>query len=93
MNMSEGIIIALITLCGTLIGVFVSAKATQDKMAQQLETAQAVTNTKLEYLANEVRRHNQFAERIPAVEGRLDVIDEKIKVANNRIKELEERTA
>lgn len=91
--MSEGIIIALITLCGTLIGVFVSAKATQDKMAQQLETTQAVTNTKLEYLANEVHRHNQFAERIPAVEGRLDVIDEKIKVANGRIKDLEERTA
>ena len=93
MNMSEGIIIALITLCGTLLGVFVSAKATQDKMAQQLETTQAVTNTKLEYLATEVHRHNQFAERIPAVEGRLDVIDEKIKVANNRIKDLEERTA
>lgn len=91
--MSEGIIIALITLCGTLVGVFVSAKATQDKMTQQLETTQAVTNTKLEYLTNEVRRHNQFAERVPVVEGRLDVLDEKIRVANNRIKDLEDKTA
>ena len=91
--MSEGIVIALITLVGTLIGVYASAKATQNKVTQQLEMTQAVTNTKLEYLTDEVRKHNAFAERIPAVEGRLDVIDEKIKVANNRIRELEEKTA
>lgn len=91
--MSEGIVIALITLVGTLIGVYASAKATQNKVTQQLEMAQAVTNTKLEYLTDEVRKHNAFAERIPAVEGRLDVIDEKIRVANNRIKDLEEKTA
>lgn len=91
--MSEGIVIALITLVGTLIGVYASAKATQNKVTQQLEMTQAVTNTKLEYLTDEVRKHNAFAERIPAVEGRLDVIDEKIRVANNRIKDLEEKTA
>ena len=91
--MSEGIVIALITLVGTLIGVYASAKATQNKVTQQLEMTQAVTNTKLEYLPDEVRKHNAFAERIPAVEGRLDVIDEKIRVANNRIKDLEEKTA
>ena len=91
--MSEGIIIALITLCGTLIGVFASAKNTQDKVAQQLKTQQAVTDTKLDHLADEVRRHNAFAERIPHIEGRLDVLDEKVKVANNRIKDLEGRSA
>lgn len=91
--MSEGIIIALITLIGTLIGVYASAKATQNKVTQQLETSQAVTNTKLEYLTAEIRRHNEFAQRIPEVERRLDVIDERVKVANNRIKDLEERTA
>lgn len=91
--MSEGIVIALITLCGTLIGVFVSAKATQDKVAQQLETQQAVTETKIDHLTEEVRRHNEFAQRIPHIEGRLDVLDERVKVANNRIKDLEDRTA
>ena len=91
--MSEGIVIALITLVGTLIGVYASARATQNKVAQQLEMSQAITNTKLEYLTEEVRKHNAFAERIPSVEGRLDVIDEKIRVANNRIKNLEDKTA
>lgn len=91
--MSEGIIIALITLCGTLVGVFWSARVTQDKVAQQLETQQAVTETKIDHLTEEVRRHNEFAQRIPHIEGRLDVLDERVKVANNRIKDLEDRTA
>lgn len=91
--MSEGIIIALITLCGTLVGVFWSARVTQDKVAQQLETQQAVTETKIDHLTEEVRRHNEFAQRIPHIEGRLDILDERVKVANNRIKDLEDRTA
>lgn len=46
--------------------------------------AQAVTETKLEELTREVRKHNEFAERIP-------VIEEKIKVANKRIDDLEQK--
>ena len=46
--------------------------------------AQAVTETKLEELTREVRKHNNFAERIP-------VIEEKIKVANKRIEDLEQK--
>lgn len=44
--------------------------------------AQAVTEVKIEELTREVRKHNGFAEKIP-------VIDEKIKVINHRIEELE----
>lgn len=44
--------------------------------------AQAVTEVKIEELTREVRKHNGFAERIP-------VIDEKIKVINHRIEDLE----
>ena len=44
--------------------------------------AQAVTEVKIEELTREVRKHNGFAARIP-------VIDEKIKVINHRIEDLE----
>lgn len=44
--------------------------------------AQAVTEVKIEELTREVRKHNGFAEKIP-------VIDEKIKVINHRIEDLE----
>ena len=46
--------------------------------------AQAVTEVKIEELTREVRKHNGFAEKIP-------VIDEKIKVINHRIEDLEKK--
>ena len=42
----------------------------------------AIIETKLDHLTKEVYKHNNFAEKIP-------VIEEQIKVANNRIKNLE----
>ena len=44
--------------------------------------SQAVTDTKLEELTREVREHNGFAKRMP-------VLEEKIKVINHRIADLE----
>lgn len=46
--------------------------------------SQAVTETKLEELTREVRAHNNFAQRIP-------VLEEKMKVVNHRIADLEEK--
>lgn len=45
---------------------------------------QAVTETKLEELTREVLAHNNFAQRIP-------VLEEKMKVADHRIADLEEK--
>ena len=47
--------------------------------------SQAVTDTKLEELTREVREHNHFAQRVP-------VLEEKVKVANHRIEDLEKQT-
>lgn len=46
--------------------------------------SRAVTETKLEELTREVRAHNNFAQRIP-------VLEEKMKVADHRIADLEEK--
>ena len=43
---------------------------------------QAITDTKLDELTREVREHNSFAQRVP-------VIEERIKVLNHRIEDLE----
>lgn len=73
--MFESIIVAIITggltLAGTVFSVLRSNNATQ-----------AVTDTKIDNLTREVRKHNNFAEKIP-------VIEEQIKVANHRISDLE----
>ncbi|MEA4932345.1 MAG: hypothetical protein VB071_01950 [Lawsonibacter sp.] len=69
--MTESILVALITGGLTLIGVLISNNAKT-----------AVLNQKIEDLTREVRKHNNFAERIP-------VIDEQIKVINHRLNDLE----
>ena len=65
-----------------LIGVMITNSKANKKMQNNLETAQAVTDTKIEELTREVRLHNNFAEKIP-------VIEECLKVANHRISDLE----
>lgn len=92
-----GLIGSVIVGLLSLVGVIYSSKSSQRVMLEQLkahsdssdaklEKAQAVTDTKLETLTNEVRKHNNFAEKIP-------VLEEKIKVANKRIDDLEHNKA
>nr|DAO70756.1 MAG TPA: hypothetical protein [Caudoviricetes sp.] len=78
----EGIIAAIITGVLSLIGVVISNLAANAKMSKELEKAQAVTDTKIEELTREVREHNNFAKRVP-------VLEEKAKVADHRISDLE----
>lgn len=81
--MVDAIVVALITGGLSLIGVIITNLAGQQQTEQKLATAQAVTDTKIEELAREVRKHNDFAQRVP-------VLEEQIKVANHRIADLEE---
>ena len=91
--MSESVIVALITgllaVAAEVVIAVVNNKAMMKELEKQsalsdarLEKTQAVTETKLEALTNEVRSHNQFAQRLP-------VLEEQLKVANHRISDLE----
>lgn len=81
--MTEGILIALITGGLALLGVIISSNSASKKSDQMIQTAMAVTDTKLDELTREVRAHNHFAERMP-------VVEEQIKVINHRIEDLEQ---
>lgn len=76
--MSEPIIVALIgvlgSLLGSLIGVIVSSKLTQYR---------------LEQLEKKVDKHNHVVERMYKLEERVGLAEEKIKVENHRIEDLE----
>lgn len=80
--MSEGILAALITGGLALVGVFISARGTQNKIMAEQDKQQAVFSTQLVELTREVREHNGFARRVP-------VVEEQIKVINHRIADLE----
>ena len=80
--MSEAIISALITGGLSLAGVIVTVWASVSRLQHKIEVSLAVTDTKLEELTREVRVHNNFAQRVP-------VLEEKMDVANHRISDLE----
>lgn len=83
--MSEAIVVAIISGGLALLGTVVTVLATNHKQNNNLIVMQAVTDTKIDTLTEEVRKHNNFAQRMP-------VIEEQIKVINHRIDDLEEMT-
>ena len=76
--MSE-IWVSIITGALTLAGVIITNIGSNRKMQQQLEVHQAVTETKLENLTAEVRKHNDFAVKIPVLEQRITNCEDEIK--------------
>ena len=76
------IVVAIITGVATVLAVIFTNSRTSRDMDAKLEKAQAVTETKIDELTREVRIHNGFAQRIP-------VLEEKMNVADDRIKDLE----
>lgn len=82
--MDTAIIVSIISGIFTLAGTIISVVVGFSKASQKAAIQQAVTDTKLDELTREVRKHNNFAERMPALE-------EQIKAANHRIADLEER--
>ena len=79
----ESIITAIIAGGLALIGTVITVSSGQKKTEQRLQTAQAVTDCKIDELTREVRLHNNFAQRVP-------VMEEQIKVINHRVADLEE---
>ena len=79
-NMSDAIIVAIISGGLSLCGVVISNIATARKTEASIITAQAVTDTKLEELTREVREHNNFAVRMPAFEQRIRELERRVGV-------------
>ena len=82
----ETIFSALITGGLALLGVIVTNISSNKKVENSIKTSQAVTDCKIEELTREVREHNNFARRVP-------VVEEKIKVINHRLEDLEHEKA
>lgn len=76
------VIVAGVTGILSIVAVIITNKSSNKEITHKLETNQAVTDTKLQALTDEVRSHNEFARRMP-------VVEEQIKVINHRIDDLE----
>ena len=87
--MSETIIVAAISLVGTIITVWAANKHTlaelekkselsDAKLDAKLEKHQAVTDTKIDELARKVEKHNNMIERTFKLEGRMNEAEHEI---------------
>lgn len=75
------ILIAFLAFLGTLIGSIAG-----------ILTANKLTNYRVEQLEKKVSIHNNLIDRMYEVEKREDVLEEKVKVANHRLDDLERST-
>lgn len=76
--MSEAISVALVTGLLSLVGVWLSNRAAYNKWIIEMKTSQAVTDTKIDDLRREVQKHNGFAERIPALEAKVEALEREV---------------
>ncbi len=76
--MPETIVVAIISLIGTLMGSYLSQRKSSALIAYRLEQ-----------LEKKVDKHNNLVERMYKVEERLNIQEKETKVINHRIKNLE----
>lgn len=83
--MSDGIIVAIISGVFTLIGTIITVIVGMSKANKNIEIVQAVTNTKLDALTDEVKRHNNFAQRMPVVEANIEALARRVDNIETRV--------
>ena len=69
------IIPAIITGGLALVGVIITNMMSNKKIENQLTTNQAVTDTKLDILTEEVKKHNTFGDRITKLETKVEILE------------------
>ena len=77
----ETVIVAALSLAGTLAGAYLANRRSSALIAYRLEQ-----------LEQKVNKHNNLVERTYALEEAVALADERIRVANRRIADLERRT-
>jgi hypothetical protein len=71
--MSDAILVAIITSAVTLFGVILANSK-----------AAAVTNNEIKHLTEEVKKHNNFAQRMPIVEVQLEELIKRVEILEKR---------
>lgn len=76
--MGEGVIVAIITGVLSLAGTIITVMVGMSKANKNIEITQAVTNEKLDQLKEEVKKHNDFGQRIPIIELKVSNLEQKV---------------
>ena len=67
-------------MCGTLVGTYAG-----------IRKANSLTNYRIQQLENKVNKHNSLIERTYQIKQKLAVLDNREKVSEHRIEDLENK--
>lgn len=87
--MTEAIIVALITAASAVVCQIVIAANSRKSMRQAQYDSQKLIEYKIDKLSERVDKHNSVIARTYKLEQDEKLLEEKIKVANHRIDDLE----
>ena len=91
--MTDAVIVGLIAAIASIIAAYLTSKSTHSKIQEDLRVSNEVQNIKIETLTEEVKKHNNFAERIPVIEGKQNTMEFKIDTLDKEIKEIKKKIA
>jgi hypothetical protein len=89
MDMTAALISAGAAILVCLINNYYMDKRRAAKAETDFEVLKASITAEIKALTKEVEKHNNVIERVYALETKADVFEEKMKVANHRIDDLE----
>lgn len=89
--MFESICTSLLTGGLTLIGVIYTVRKQHDYTVEELKSEIRMIKKDIQDLEEKQDKHNSVIERVYELEKATEVLDERQKVANNRIKDLERK--
>lgn len=69
--MTEAIVVAIITGLFALLGTYLTVRSGNQTIMNEMKIHQAVQDEKIENLTAEVRKHNDFAVRVPVLEEQV----------------------
>lgn len=76
--MNPSIVSSLITGILALAGVIVTSIFSNRAIEHKLELNQAVMDTKLDNLANEVRQHSSNVQQIPVIQKQIESLERRV---------------
>ena len=87
--MSEVIIAALVSAAAAIVVGLINSRAQHNKLIAELDKRDELQAYRIEQLERKVDKHNQVIERTYKLEELTAIQEEKLKVANHRIDDLE----
>ena len=82
---------ALISAAAAIAVCIINTNTNHKKLLSELEKRDEMQMYRIEQLEKKVDKHNNLVERTYELEKRTDVQEEKIRVANHRIDDLEKK--